>query len=341
MTSEHTWPEHQSQPHGRLVVYIPTYRNPEGALHQVKALASNPATPQSRPWSHVEIVVSINEGDYDDCGLHNSGATRVIRRIADLGGDINIALALLEVEDADFLWILSDNDPVAPGALDVIARAFADNPEAGMVVAVSGSSFPGQVELKDSVQSFGGDFHAGLISGVVYRVHSIRRAIPFAMQASWTGWTQVALQDKAIYLGDLRQAACVPVEQLISHTRGDQSARSVERARLAYSHSFFGGALLAYLSAEQGLGRGRAEFSKWWSRHWIYASAYRPPTRPLRSRRRNPDGSPVLNFRAGLVDALARSGNMRDRLLLLLSYFPYWRVGLFLRNRGFRSGRWG
>ena len=340
MTSNHVTSVSHPQPPSRLVVYIPTYQNPAGALRQVEGIAASAVASRSTPWSHVEIVVSINGGDYDEVSLKDAGATRVVRRLTDLGGDVNISLGLLEVNDSDFLWILSDNDPVVPSALTAIGEAFIQHPDAGMVVAVSGSSFSSWVSLEHSVLGFGGDFHAGLISGVVYRVHAIRRAVPFAMQVSWTGWTQIALQDQAIRLGDLKQAACVPVEQIITHTRGDQSARSVERARAAYSHSFFGGALLSYLSAEQVSGRGRSEFSTWWSRQWIYASAYRPPMRPMRSRRRNSDGSPLLNFRAGLVDAMARSGSARDRLLWLLSYVPYWRLGVFLRNRGFRSRWW-
>lgn len=324
----------------RLVIYIPTFENPDGALQQVIAIRRCETFASSWPWRSVDIVVSINGGDYDEGTLRAAGATHVRRRITNIGGDANIAMGLLEVDEDDLLWILSDNDPVKPQALTTISDAIRAHPNAGMVIAASREAFSGALLLSGSVLDYGGDLHVGLISGVIYRVRAIRDAIPFALQALWTGWTQIALQDCAIRQGTLTSAVCIPVTDLIEHSRGDQSDSSVARARAAYSHSYYGGALLTYMTQESEMARGRQALSTWWSRQWLYASAYRPPFHPLKSKRRTTSGGPIVNYRAGLVEAMLRTGNLRDRVLWAASWLPYWRVGLFLRKRGLRSRWW-
>ena len=318
----------------RLVVYIPTFGNEHGVVQQGRSLTMQQKLVTTTAWDELHIVVSINGGQYDDSVLINAGVHEVLRRPANLGGDTNIALGFLEARREDLLWILSDNDPVQDTALECIAAALDHDSDVGMVVATSDPNQVGVAQLPPVTSTMGAHVHVGLISGVVYRYAAIAEAVPAAFQSLWTGWAQLAVQDQAVAAGTLKSAHLVPTESLIELTRGDSSHRSVARARSHYSHSFYGGALREYVSAEASRGRGRAAISSWWRTNWIYASAYRPPVWPSISRRRDPEGNPARNYRAGLAEALVRTGSLPDRFLWFLSWFPYWRVGLALRRRG-------
>jgi hypothetical protein len=332
-TTEDTGGGNEMSPSGtastpRLVIYIPTYENFEGALHQVASLAEQASHCPGAPWTSVAIVVSINGGAYDCESLEGLGA-RVIERPCNLGGDANIALGFLEARAEDFLWVLSDNDPVADDSLTVIAAALQASPSPDLVVGVSDDALLGQRSLTSPVTSLGGAFHIGLISAVIYRWEAFVDSPPSALQALWTGWSQIALQEHAVAQRQALRLSCVPLDDLITHTRGDRSMTSVERARRAYSHSFYGGALLGYVSTELSGGDGRRALSRWWGDHWLHASAYRPNK-----------AWECRNYRAGMVEALVRTGSPRDRLFWLMSLAPYWRVGFWLRKRGVDISRW-
>lgn len=312
----------------RLVVYIPSYENFPGALSQVSELTAQWRGLHQSVWTSMEIVVSVNGCDYDRPELEAQGA-RVIQRRTNLGGDANIALGFLEAESHDFLWILSDNDPIQPKALAAIASAFDVGPTPDMVVGVSASQLEGFRVLTSPVTADGGAFHVGLISAVVYRWSTFLESTPAALQALWTGWGQIALQEHAVSTQERVLAACIPLDRMVELTRGNQSSGSVARARQGYSHSFFGGALLGFVSAELAERDGRRSVSQWWKHHWVFASAYRP--------RRS---WPRRNYRATIVEALIRTGSLQDRVLWVMSLPPYWRVGLWLRNRGIKFRRW-
>ncbi len=311
-----------------LVVYIPSYGNFEGALSQVKRLRLQASNLQEAPWSRVRLVVSVNGSPYDVNALTAAGA-QVIKRHTNLEGDTNIALGFLEASPGDFLWVLSDNDPVGDSALLAIASAFDGADNVDMVIGVSDSTLEGRRSLRSPVTALGGSFHVGLISAVVYRWSSFLESTPAAFQALWTGWSQIALQERAVERHGGLEVACIPLSEMVTLTRGDQSARSVERARQAYTHSFYGGALLGFITTELNGKDGREAVSAWWRDHWLFASAYRPRS-----------SWPARNFRATLVESVVRTGSPRDRALWLLSLPPYWRVGLWLRRRGIRLRRW-
>lgn len=312
----------------RLIVYIPSFENFSGALSQVNCLIEQSRELHGAPWDSLDIVVSVNGCLYDQHALEASGA-RVIERTTNLGGDANIALGFLEAGPTDFLWILSDNDPVGPRALSTIARCFGTHAQVDLVVGVSDPMLEGPRELGSPVTADGGSFHVGLISAVVYRWAAFLDSTPAALQSLWTGWSQIALQEHAVRTQTQLIAYCLPLVDLVTLTRGDQSERSVARARQVYSHSFYGGALLDFMGAELAGRSGRAALSRWWQRKWILASAYRPQR-----------AWPERNYRATLVESLLRTGNLRDRCLWLLSLLPYWRAGLWLRRRGVTLKRW-
>jgi hypothetical protein len=320
-----------------LVIYIPTFANPEGALYQVIALNAQREAVADPPWNRVQIVLAANSGDYDVSELMAAGADEVRVRQQDVGGDINIGLGFLEAREGDFLWILSDNDPVAPSALDVLSTCFHDD-AIDMVIGADELQEPQTLTSLDEASDSGMRVHTGLISAVVYRYSAIREAAPVALRMAWTGWGHLAVQRHGSLSGHIRSAMLVPLSDLVTLTRGDSTNASVARARAGYSHSYFGSGVLAYLMAETETptSGGRA-LTRWWRSQWIYGSAYRVPKQGL--------GQVTLSYPSqravqDLVHRLLRSGSPMTRLRLMASYLPYWRVGVALRNRGIRLKRW-
>lgn len=312
----------------RLIVYIPSFENFSGALSQVRSLSAQWQSLDRSLWQYLDILVSVNGCSYDRNLLESLGA-RVIQRHTNLGADVNIALGFLEAGIDDYLWILSDNDAVSHSALASIAQAFMQDRVVDLVVGVTDKSLEGFQTLRSPVTQNGGSFHVGLISAVVYRWSSFIESTPAAFQSLWSGWGHIALQEHAVRTQSTITVVCLPLDSIASLSRGDQTERSVARARQAYTHSFYGGGMLDFLGAELAGEDGRRNLSRWWRRHWLYASAYRP-RKYWRTR----------NYRAHIVEALIRTGRPRDRILWFLSLLPYWRVGLWLRRRGFRSRLW-
>jgi hypothetical protein len=320
-----------------LVIYIPTFANPQGAMSQVIALNAQREAVADSPWDRVQIVLAANSRDYDVSALLAAGADEVRVREQDVGGDINIGLGFLEGRQGDFLWILSDNDPVAPSALVVLSACFRDD-ATDMVIGADQvqdlQTLPSLSEASDS----GVRIHSGLISAVAYRYSAIREAAPVALRMAWTGWGHLAVQRHGSLSGQIRQVVLVPLSDLVTLTRGDSTKASVARARAGYSHSYFGSGALAYLMAETETPKsgGRA-LTAWWRSQWIYGSAYRVPRQGL--------GDAALAYPSqravqDLVHRLLRSGSPVTRLRVIASYLPYWRIGVALRNRGIRLKRW-
>ena len=105
----------------RLSIYIPTFRRPELA-NLLQSLA-----PQLR--SDVEVIISDNDGSA--AGIVQEQLADVSCRVDystrrnNIGGDANIMRAY-EVAEADWVWILGDDDQLLPGAVDQILQHLDD-----------------------------------------------------------------------------------------------------------------------------------------------------------------------------------------------------------------------
>lgn len=310
-----------------ITVYIPSWANFDGASAQVSSLNQQRRNLMDEGiLRSCRVIVSDNDGSYCSEELISAGATEVIRRPCNLGGDVNIALGFLSGGPGELLWILSDNDLVADSALSTICEAFRRFPDADILIGSRVSTATEQVTLSAPPDAAGGDWAAGLISGVVYRYSSIASSVPYAFQFTWTGWSQLAVQRWAFFKGELRTAALVPLSSIVAQTRGDRSQASIDRARENYRHSFFGGLLFDYAFSQETSGSGKHAVSRWWRRYWYLASAYRQP------RSRELGTGSGRDFRQGLASSVVRTGSVGDRALWLLSLPPYWRVARTLRR---------
>jgi len=107
--------------HPTLFIYIPTYNRPSTLRKQLDALTS-----QRGDWpGQVRILVNDNASPSFSTEAAASMAreygVEVRSNLGNVDGNANIALGFVFARPQEYLWILSDDDTVCPGALQAIA----------------------------------------------------------------------------------------------------------------------------------------------------------------------------------------------------------------------------
>lgn len=104
----------------RLLVYIPSYRRPAELGAQLERLLPQLGQHAGR----VRVLVSDNATPGPEYGgiraRFEPAGIQFRRNGVNLGGNANIAMGFAFAEPDEFLWILSDDDPVSPDALDYL-----------------------------------------------------------------------------------------------------------------------------------------------------------------------------------------------------------------------------
>lgn len=112
----------------RILVYIPTFNRPHELERQLSILEK-----ELNDHPDVDLVVNDNcSTNYDfkkfTAGLCIPNAT-YRQNGANIGGNANIALSYTFWNNQDYMWILSDNDTLMPGAFSKIKSKLLTNPD--------------------------------------------------------------------------------------------------------------------------------------------------------------------------------------------------------------------
>ncbi len=266
----------------------------------------------------MNIVVSVNgDPSYSQDLLRSLGADEVVVRLANLGGNANIALGFEYLALADYLWILGDDDELGEGALSRIMSLCASGPD---LICVSRSLVE---TTKSMVHSFS-DLEAlgafpGSISANCFRASSFQGAAEVAFQGVITSYPHTFVLQRVLADRSL-EVVIHSSHGFIDYSDSVAALANVTRIEAGRSQSFafFGGGLLESMKlANQFDGHS---FSRWWLSHWHRASMYRI-------------GHPV---QARLIDRLAQS-RPHTAALWAISLFPWWRVKNRIRPRGLRT----
>lgn len=118
----------------RLTIGIPTYNRRECLLRLLRALADQEGS------DRIRVLVNDNHSDYDvaeavsEAGLPADflGRVNVRRREHNVGGDLNIALTLLDCQ-TEWMWLFGDDDEPTAGALKVVLEDMERHPDVGFV----------------------------------------------------------------------------------------------------------------------------------------------------------------------------------------------------------------
>jgi hypothetical protein len=297
--------------HGPLVIYIPTYGRPQACLSQVGAVRQ-----QAESVSvDVVIVVAINGDDqYDPAAFTQRGADVVIYRPLNLGGNTNICLGYEYLANSEYVWILSDDDLISPGALSLVVAAMRQR--ADLIVGTREPTTSGWLDcnLLRDVKVAGGA--VDLISATIYRSEVARPFVEHAFNLIITSYPHAALIKRMLETRSVTRCLLTPIESLVDRQQSVDQVTLVDRATAGQRQgaAFFGGGLLATVGAANQF--NGAEFGQWWSTHWHRASMYR------RSR----------SMQQAWVGHMARS-SARTYFWWLASLPPWWRAKDKLRPR--------
>lgn len=302
----------QSEQPVSLAVYIPTWGRPNHALDQVARLHTQ-RTELGTPMQ-ITIIISINgDDDYELSDLRAAGADTVIQLPTNVGADVNYCLGWLQSDSSDYLWILSDDDPLVEGALNKVSGLLERRPD--MIVSTRKSTAwcmnsPQDLERLESRGAV-----LALYSATIFRRERFAKFVPHAFSTTFSHFPQISIMQASIESGTCRTVLGIPMQWIIDYTAADQFTRTVSRSDIGATHGqiFFGSALLAALGSAN-LTPSKS-LRKWWVANWHRASMYR------RSHARNGE----------IVDAISR-GRLRTLPLYLASLPPWWRLKNLIRR---------
>jgi glycosyltransferase involved in cell wall biosynthesis len=182
----------------KLFVYIPTYNRPQAIRAQLKALA-----PQaSRYPENFRILINDNSSsssNFNELAEEYQHIKNIEFRTnsGNIGANANIALGFVFSRPGEFLWILSDNDIVADGAVTTILEAI--NYEIDFFCFVDSTPEFAEVDLnwKNGCQKLM-DWRLGLISDGLYNVNTIKSSIEDAFYFHNSSFPHLAVAFSAL-----------------------------------------------------------------------------------------------------------------------------------------------
>ena len=296
-----------------LLIYIPTFGRARACAERVRQLAWQRRRIANPP--DVRIVVSINgDSAYSREEIEAMGADEVLLRKINLGGNANIALGLEYCEEARYLWILGDDDPLADGALARVMGLLSREPDLLCVSRSSSDTLELTATSLANLETHGA--FVGSISANILRGATFREYARVAFDGIFTSYPHTFLIQQVLTEVDLR-VVIHPARGFIDYSTSVAELADVSRAVAARTQSlaFFGGGILV-ASGQSGKFDGRA-FRRWWLAHWHRVSMYRK-------------GRPI---QAKLVDRLAQARPI-TAALWLASLPQWWRLKDRLRPRG-------
>lgn len=262
----------------RLLIYIPCWINYAKGWQQIMRLRHQ-ATQLEKSGTHIELEFFLSVNAVIDIDpIHQE-------RFATLGenfrhfhtnlGDININLGFLDASrtNADLFWIVSPDDRVSDSALSRITEFLPQDSGLDFIVADEDGRGIRDITLTWSTLDFRVLSQAsfGLVNGVIYRLSSFRPYLHHGLQASYTGWGQLA-----VFLGATKNPNGITGRILPSdffYFRGDAKILSheskVDNLR-HYAHSFFGLVILISLLSP----KPTIEIQRWVMKNWYRLGAY-------------------------------------------------------------------
>jgi hypothetical protein len=269
-----------------LLIYIPCWVNYAEGWQQVLRLRNQHAELKTRGMNlELEFSISVNavsniHPTYVD---HFSTLGGTFRHHEAVLGDVNINLGFLDASrsNADLFWIVSPGDKVSDTALENIVNFFERNAKLDFIVADEEDRGIRDVHFKWSELDFRvlSEASFGMVTGLIYRLQAFRPFLHHGLQASFTGWGQLAVFLGATHSPNGIRGRIFPSDYF--YFRGDSKILShdskVENMR-NYAHSFFGFVVLISLISPTP----NAEVRRWvrsnFFRIGAYHRAYSKPT---------------------------------------------------------------
>jgi hypothetical protein len=262
----------------KLLVYIPCWLNYPETLLQIDRLSEQYShIRDENPDFELEFAVSVNAVSRLKPHIQKKFLeidpkfTHFQANIA----DVNINLGFIEAlrRSADFFWIISPDDVVSEQAIATIVRHLISSPESNFLVADEENSSIKPVHLRNINFEFRmlSEASFGMVTGVVYQVSAFQNSMHYGVQASLTGWGQLA-----VILGGARSKRGINgviIPSSFLYYRGDPknlTSQQIKENIQKYAHSFFGFVvLISLLSSEP-----KREIRKWVYANFLKIGSY-------------------------------------------------------------------
>lgn len=193
----------------KLFIYIPTYNRPSALKTQLSALLNQVENfPQQ-----VRILVNDNSSDdpFDYAGERYSSSSNIQFRqnLGNIGANANIALGFVFAQPDEFLWILSDNDIVAEGAIAYLLNLL--DKKIDFYCFNYSIEEPTEIECswEDGLQT-PMDWRLGLISDGLYNTNSIKQSIDSAFYYHNSSFPHLAVAFSAMKMNGLVRFGLLP-----------------------------------------------------------------------------------------------------------------------------------
>ena len=159
-----------------LIIYMPTYNRPHAVQKQVSAIEN--ALLSIGTELKVRVIIQDNASPR---GVSVTSKNIDVRRNGiNIGGNANIALGFCidSLLEANYLWILSDNDFLAPNFLSAISNELKSN-KYDFIVFDDKISKPAYDKVSQGQHKY--IWHKGLISNCLFATRNLRHLgeIPF------------------------------------------------------------------------------------------------------------------------------------------------------------------
>lgn len=299
-----------------LGIYVPSFGRPKLALATLENLnAQIREMKTSGIEINIEICLSVNSDNSYDKNIFSKLVDIFIQRDINLGGDINIGLGFASAinEGWDYLWIIGDDEPIAPRALATITDLIQKcNPS--MIIGTKNS-----FEEVSSPKSFLelNQFYGGtltFISSTVYKVNFSESDVERALEFAFSSYSHVAMINLLIIGEKIRRICPIEMQQLCDYHF--KVLQDPLKARSEYgkrdSRVFFGKLLACLVTNDDDY--IESEFKLWWKKNWHRVSMY----------------ISTEDFRGFLVLGISSRWKL-TKLLSILAGFPYWKIKEILR----------
>lgn len=162
-----------------LSICVPTYRNAVGVAALLAEIVRQADEADLR--SYIEICISDNSADTETETVvrdqENTSRVRYSRNATNIGYDRNVE-KVLNIATGDYCWLLSDNDPICPHALEAILNALKDDPAVGYFIIAPAHITPDKlrryVTFQEAIETNNYWIPGGLVSRNIFA----RKLIP-------------------------------------------------------------------------------------------------------------------------------------------------------------------
>jgi glycosyltransferase involved in cell wall biosynthesis len=161
----------------KLFIYLPTYNRPNSLSKQLSALIPQVINLQK----DVRVLISDNDSNKYEAGnllqeFTHLDNVEIRQNGGNIGANANIALGFAFARPDEFLWILSDNDIIAPNAVSYILSLL--DREVDFYCFINGIETVSEKEYNwQSGWQIPMEWRMGLISDALYNMESVRAVV--------------------------------------------------------------------------------------------------------------------------------------------------------------------